>query len=80
MRTEPNEPINSVVEDNNYEGQLIRECHYLGLTKREHFASMAMQGYRASCPDKSAEFIAYESVADADALIAALNQQAKKDN
>lgn len=62
MKTEPNEPINVIPE------------HYDGLTKREHFASMAMQGYRASCPDKSAEFIAHESVVDADALIAELNK------
>ena len=46
---------------------------HLGLTKREYFAAMAMQGLMA-CPDISAsrEAIAEESVKQADDLLKAL--------
>ncbi len=50
--------------------------NYNGLTKREHFAALAMQGFTAS-PDYSAahcDKIAKYAVEQADALIAALNE------
>ena len=48
--------------------------HY-GLTKREHFAAMAMQGYLAnsliidSCTNVSVDYIASSSIEFADALL-----------
>lgn len=49
----------------------------LGLTKRELFAAMAMQGMTASCEpcDQNESKIAQWAVNKADALIAALNQE-----
>jgi hypothetical protein len=49
-----------------------------GLTKREYFAAMAMLGYLA-CPEVGGTetAIARRSVAQSDALIAALNDQDK---
>lgn len=48
---------------------------YTGLTKREYFAAMAMQGFCA-CPDLSLsrEVLSEESVKQADDLIKALNK------
>jgi hypothetical protein len=49
-----------------------------GLTKREYFATMAMQGRAMCCPIVSFsdyEQIVEDSVALADALIAALNEK-----
>lgn len=44
-----------------------------GLTKREHFAAMAMQGMLANGVYKSDLALAVQAVAYADALIEALN-------
>lgn len=38
------QPINPIIEDNNYNGNIVREARYLGLTKREYFTGLAMQG------------------------------------
>jgi len=50
-----------------------------GLTKREHFAAMAMQGFLASysgaMQDPSPENVAAKSLDYADALIEQLNKQ-----
>ena len=43
-----------------------------GLTKREYFAALAMQGLRAGT-DLNAALTAHEAVKQSDALIAALN-------
>lgn len=51
------------------------------LTKREHFAAMAMQGWRANpVVDKNipSEAIAEWSLEDADALLAALDKEGAK--
>lgn len=52
-----------------------------GLTKREHFAALAMQGILAATPSKldlyADEEVASESLRHADALIAALNDTSK---
>lgn len=66
-----NEPINSIPDLNNHPSS------WYGLTKREYFAAMAMQGilgnpYMKNYPKNK---IAEESVAMADALINALNEQ-----
>lgn len=49
-----------------------------GLTKREYFAALAMQGLMA-CPDISGsrEIIAEESVKQADALLKALESKSE---
>ena len=50
--------------------------YYKGLTKREYFAGLAMQGNLANTKNwASREAIARESVKDADALIAALERK-----
>jgi len=58
-----------------------------GLTKREHFASMAMQGYLASMPPElyaqvrngtlGFRILSESAVAQADALILALNKDSQ---
>jgi len=69
-------PTNHIDPDGRFEPQF-----YVGLTKREHFAAMAMQGMLAS--GKYAEGIAFSpfmaniSVEISDALIAALNANNK---
>jgi hypothetical protein len=47
---------------------------YEGLTKREYFAGLAMQAYCATPRDVTFERIAEWSVAQADALLEALNK------
>jgi len=53
--------------------------HCCGLTKREHFAAMALQGFcsREPVPFNDAEFMSDKAVQFADALIDALNKEAK---
>jgi hypothetical protein len=48
--------------------------HHLGLTKREYFAAMAMQGLCVSMSSSEASAIADESIKQADELIKALNK------
>ena len=59
-------------------GQL--EYGHSGLTKREHFAGLAMQGMLAGSNDWSLDVnhCASESVRQADALLAALEQEQAK--
>ena len=66
--TNPNEPINMVEYNNNY--------IYTGLTKREYFAAMAMQGIIANKDglDIKIERIVESAVDTADALIEELNK------
>lgn len=60
MKTDPNEPAFSALGD--------------GLTKREYFAALAMQGLASHLPDSDIEHYANEAVLGADALIAKLNE------
>jgi hypothetical protein len=46
-----------------------------GLTKREHFAALAMQGILSSDSGQGYEFVSSEAVTYADALIKALNKE-----
>ncbi len=71
MKTEANEPINPcqvMGSDGNVKG-------VDGLTKREYFAAMAMQGTLVGIDEKqNFKIIAEWSVQQADALIEALNK------
>ena len=49
----------------------------LGLSKREHFAALAMQGLLA-CEDRRPEGLIREAVEHADALLAALEKDQAK--
>lgn len=84
MKTEPNEPIQSVsmtkISDTDYrpskQGDDRMWMHTsTGLTKREYFAAMAMQGLLAD-PNKQypPDVIGITAVSFADALINALNE------
>ena len=64
--TNPNEPI--VLTSSNHDSNFISP---VGLTKREYFAAMAMQGLLAS--DRFIPNIGDESVSRADRLIKTLN-------
>lgn len=76
--TNGNKPINSIPDLNNHPSD------WYGLTKREYFASMAMQGLLTRVPKRldgetdlgilESKRIAEESVIMADELIKALNE------
>lgn len=57
---------------------LVREGQVAGLTKRELIAAMAMQGIRATMTNSHANYadVAMAAVAQADALLAALERTA----
>lgn len=58
----------------------LSKAYSTGLTKREHFAALAMQGLLASCNYNGVHSMnecASNSVAAADALIEALNEEPK---
>lgn len=72
MKTEKNQPINAFIEPNEIAGSMI-----YGLTKREYFAAIAMQGIMANCAfylDKDNPDIHRIAVFTADALITELNK------
>jgi hypothetical protein len=72
MKTEPNEPINTV-----HYVTKGREDKY-GLTKREYFAAMAMQGMMAnSAISDPFKYVAQNSIIMADELIEELNSYSK---
>src|ERR1035437_6133224 len=70
MKTEPNEPINPIIASSN-ESTL----HHSGLTKREFFAGLAMQGLLANTNPGDIPSIAKMAVEAADALILELNKE-----
>jgi hypothetical protein len=55
MKTNPNEPINAVVNAEGFctsiENILDEDAGVIGLTKREYFAAMAMQGIISGLPN-----------------------------
>ena len=65
--THGNEPVTLVHDENG-------SCTHLGLTKREYFAAMAMQGMLTYHRTKSEADLARWAVDQADALIKALNE------
>lgn len=78
MKTDPNDLINESEEYEYHENGdgIARTIKHGGLTKREHFAALAMQGYCSAgstgMPNKLA--LAEMSVELADALINELNK------
>lgn len=48
MKTEPNEPINPTIWADSHNPDFVKDND--GLTKREYFASMAMQGLISNAP------------------------------
>ena len=79
MKTLPNDLIGKIESSISISGRTIK--HYSGLTKREHFAGLAMQGllsiYDGSIIVPSSDNMKYMaglSVTAADALIEELNK------
>ena len=73
MKTNPNHPANVINEETT--------ISQMGLTKREHFAAMALQGMWSSLTDQhydNYERMAKIAVEQADALIEALNSPKTK--
>ncbi len=73
MNTNPHDLACPLIDTTGNRGPYLN----LGLTKREYFAAMAMQGLLA-CPartDAPDDFVAQWAVNAADALIAALNKE-----
>ena len=66
METKPNESINIIEYNNNYTST--------GLTKREYFAAMAMQGLLTKFGNDYELQIAKDAIYWADALIEELNK------
>ncbi len=60
-----------------FESKAEGEYESIGLTKREHFAGLAMQGICASGPVISNKLIVIESLRLADALLAELDKEDK---
>lgn len=74
MKTRPNDqafPLEHDVEA----ATNLRQVVAYGLTKRELFAAMAMQGMHASTPGCISEDVSFFAVRAADALIAELNKK-----
>lgn len=78
IKTDPTDPINVIVETTTdpYGGSRM-ECIRGGLTKREYFAAMSMQGFLANTENsyRSLKSIANSSVEIAEELIKALNNE-----
>lgn len=72
MKTQPNDPINPLSRTNLTEKR--EKDHCSGLTKREYFAAMAMQGILDNEGTISEGNVAKWSVQYADALIKELNK------
>jgi hypothetical protein len=78
MKTEPNDPINSIVEDvtHGMSEVITRDCTNFGLSKLEYFAGQAMGAMLANPNGGKSEIIlAILSVSYAKALINALNEE-----
>jgi hypothetical protein len=66
IKTNPDEPVQPEEYNTNY--------RFNGLTKREYFAAMALQGLLATNSTTSTEYYAIDAVRVADALINELNK------
>lgn len=75
MKTNPNEPLNCNNGNGFYNDEFNHTHAGIGLTKREYFAAMAMQGLQASNFENGSQFIAKIAVEQADCLIKALNTE-----
>lgn len=83
MKTNPNEPLNCNNGNGFYNDELNRTHAGVGLTKREYFAAMAMQGMLANSHDEGCNnplsklsngVIAHLAVLQAECLIEELNK------
>jgi hypothetical protein len=78
MKTHPNEIVNAIVTKmHDWKGTEVGECFHPGLTKREYFAAMALQGLLADIVNiktKSSEKVTEMAVELADELIKELNK------
>jgi hypothetical protein len=73
MKTNPNDPAYPVTYGNG-----MAEKFTIGLTKREYFAAMAMQGLLHKCEhNKPMELHAIQACKFSDSLIAELNKESK---
>tara|TARA_R110000782_G_scaffold4734_1_gene16573 strand:+ start:442 stop:684 length:243 start_codon:yes stop_codon:yes gene_type:complete len=66
------------ITERNGSGSVTKFRNHKGLTKREHFAAMAMQGFLSSwaeCDAVVLDDIASDAVGMADALLKALEQE-----
>lgn len=81
MKTNPNDPVSpcKVYKESgsNVLGDILAPKP--GLTIRQYFAAMAMQGILSNDSSLSYEFAGKEAVSYADALILALNESSTKD-
>lgn len=75
MKTNPNHPI-SPVELGHKDFEMLADSYgkYGGLTKREYFAAMAIQGLLVAPNKTKLSMLAEDAVSMADALITALNK------
>lgn len=85
MTTSPNSPAFGFSETDYFDDQPIGSTTYPGLTKREYFAALAMQGLLAADAPADAvdlwkpRLLGTLAVERADALIAALNGENQAD-
>ena len=77
MKTNANDPINPIINSDGFpsDGEIvIRDKSVIGLTKREYFAAMTMQGLIISRQSTNAGRIAEMAVMSATCLIEELNK------
>jgi hypothetical protein len=80
MKTEPNHPINQITHNDGSKVSLndvadASNYYCMGLSKREYFAAIALQGIIAGCDSHfQPELFAEYAVRYADALIKELNK------
>jgi hypothetical protein len=79
MKTQANDSINPQIETIERAGEQFYTDIFStgGLTKREYFAAMAMQGILASSADRGETAAGNMAVKFADAIIQALNKDEK---
>lgn len=75
MKTNPNDMAFPTAESQNPDGSW--NLLNAGLTKKEYFAAMAMQGMLADPHPNSVKTIVHHAVTMADALIVELNKEVK---
>lgn len=78
MKTEAHSPVTSgkyrVTERLSENSQRIEDIEFSGLTKREYFAALIMQGYMANPNPGAMDISAHRAVEGADMLINELNK------
>ena len=76
MKTNPNDPIGKSSQVSFNEKGRLNETYFDGMTIRQHYAGLALQGVLCADSTYTYEFAAKEAVLYADALIAELNRTA----